>query len=92
MKIALIGATGFVGSHILEELLTREQGYEVIAIARNVEKVDVKTGRTGRYRTGSESPVFKDGVASISVEDFAVAVVKGMEDKTHSRKIYTVGY
>lgn len=38
MKIALVGATGFVGKAILNELLTR--GNEVIAIARNVEKIE----------------------------------------------------
>ncbi|MFD0940762.1 NAD(P)-dependent oxidoreductase [Pedobacter boryungensis] len=39
MKIALVGATGFVGKAILNELLTR--GNEVIAIARNVDKIEV---------------------------------------------------
>ncbi|UKJ07572.1 NAD(P)-dependent oxidoreductase [Solitalea lacus] len=33
MKIVLIGATGFVGSHILTELLSR--GHNVTAVARN---------------------------------------------------------
>src|SRR5690348_9579474 len=37
MKIALIGATGFVGSAILKEALTR--GHEVTAIARHTEKL-----------------------------------------------------
>jgi putative NADH-flavin reductase len=37
MKIALIGATGFVGSHVLKELIDR--GHEVVAIARNVDKI-----------------------------------------------------
>lgn len=37
MKVALIGATGFVGSHILEELIHRN--FEVTAIARNVETI-----------------------------------------------------
>lgn len=217
MKIALIGATGFVGSRILEELLTREQDHEVIAIARNVEKIDVKnpkvkavsvdvsdtaklaealkgckvvinafnagwdnpnlyddnmkgnasiqsavraanirryfvvgnagslyegskqlvdtddfpkemkegakasrdyaqilrretyldwvhlapqvgmnesvkTGRTGRFRTGSEEPLVKDGTATISAEDYAVAVANEVEKKAYSRKSYTVGY
>lgn len=40
MKIALIGATGFVGSKILEELLTR--GHQVTAILRNPEKLTLK--------------------------------------------------
>jgi putative NADH-flavin reductase len=37
MKIALIGATGFVGSAILKEALQR--GHEVAAIVRNPEKL-----------------------------------------------------
>jgi len=36
MKIALIGATGFVGSEVLKELLSR--GHQVTALARNPEK------------------------------------------------------
>ncbi len=37
MKIAVIGATGFVGSAILQEALQR--GHEVTAIVRHPEKV-----------------------------------------------------
>lgn len=40
MKIALIGATGFVGSTVLNEALSR--GYEVTAIARDTSKITVK--------------------------------------------------
>lgn len=36
-KVVLIGATGFVGSAILNELV--ERGHEVIAVVRNVEKL-----------------------------------------------------
>lgn len=42
-KVALIGATGFVGSHLLVELLNRE--YEVTALARSVEKIPIKSGK-----------------------------------------------
>ncbi|UOE40295.1 NAD(P)H-binding protein [Chryseobacterium suipulveris] len=38
MKIALIGATGYVGSAILNELANRN--YEVTAIARNTDKIN----------------------------------------------------
>jgi putative NADH-flavin reductase len=38
MKIALIGATGFVGTALLNEAL--ERGHEVVAIARNPEKTE----------------------------------------------------
>lgn len=40
MKIALIGATGYVGSAILNELANRN--YEVTAIARNTDKINNK--------------------------------------------------
>lgn len=36
-KVVLIGATGFVGSAILDELV--ERGHEVTAVVRNVEKL-----------------------------------------------------
>ncbi len=40
MKITLIGASGFVGTPVLNELLSR--GYEVTAIVRNAEKIETK--------------------------------------------------
>ncbi len=40
MKVALIGATGFVGKALVNELLNR--GHEVIAIARNPEKLPLQ--------------------------------------------------
>ncbi|HEY9005007.1 NAD(P)-dependent oxidoreductase [Ohtaekwangia sp.] len=39
MKIALIGASGFVGSHLLKEALDR--GHQVTAIVRNPENIKV---------------------------------------------------
>lgn len=42
-NVALIGASGFVGTAILNELLNR--GHEVTAIVRNPEKVGVKSER-----------------------------------------------
>jgi len=41
MKIALIGATGFVGSQVLKEALNR--GHKVTAIARNTDKISANT-------------------------------------------------
>lgn len=40
MKISLIGATGFVGNAILNELL--ERNYQVNAIARNTDKITIE--------------------------------------------------
>jgi putative NADH-flavin reductase len=44
MKIALVGATGFVGSAVLAEAVSR--GHEVTAIARHPEKVAALPGAT----------------------------------------------
>ncbi|MBB6559358.1 putative NADH-flavin reductase [Acidovorax soli] len=44
MKIALIGATGFVGSAVLEELLRRQ--HQVTALARNPGKIAASEGLT----------------------------------------------
>lgn len=44
MKIALIGATGFVGSAVLEELLRR--GHAVTAPARSPARIAARTGLT----------------------------------------------
>jgi putative NADH-flavin reductase len=44
MKIALIGATGFVGSRILNEALDRN--HEVTAIVRRTERLPVRPGLT----------------------------------------------
>lgn len=44
MKIALIGATGFVGSAVLNELLSR--GHAVTALARHPEKFSARDGLT----------------------------------------------
>jgi putative NADH-flavin reductase len=40
MKVALIGASGFVGSHILHELLDR--GHQVTAIVRHPERISTQ--------------------------------------------------
>ena len=40
MKISLIGATGFVGNAILNELL--ERNYQVNAISRNADKLTIE--------------------------------------------------
>lgn len=41
MKIAIIGATGFVGSEVLKEALNR--GYQVTAVARNIKKISANS-------------------------------------------------
>ncbi|RFZ84344.1 NAD(P)-dependent oxidoreductase [Mucilaginibacter terrenus] len=44
MKVAIIGATGFVGSVLVKEGVSR--GYEITAIARDTAKVDTHAGVT----------------------------------------------
>jgi putative NADH-flavin reductase len=57
MKIALIGATGFIGSRLLAELTSR--GHQVTAIVRNPEKVPQGAGVTAK-----KGDVYdKDGLA-----------------------------
>lgn len=49
--------------------------------------------RTGKYRLGTESPVFnKKGNSEISVQDLAVAIVDELEKHQFSRKRFTAGY
>src|SRR5580704_5966670 len=43
MKVALTGATGFVGSHILTEL--HDHGHQVIALVRDENQADAVAGR-----------------------------------------------
>ncbi len=43
MKVTLTGATGFVGSHVLTELL--EHGHEVLALVRNGDQADTVAAR-----------------------------------------------
>ncbi|MEI5668827.1 NAD(P)-dependent oxidoreductase [Bosea sp. CCNWLW174] len=59
MKIALIGATGFIGSRLLAELTSR--GHEVTAIVRNPEKVPQGAGIVAE-----KGDVYdKDGLAAL---------------------------
>ena len=44
MKVALVGATGFIGQHILKELASRQ--HQVTALVRHPEKVPSLSGVT----------------------------------------------
>lgn len=65
MKVAIIGASGFVGSELLKEALTR--GHEVTAIVRNPEKITIE----------NPNLTIKQGDASDS--DSVAALVAGNE-------------
>jgi putative NADH-flavin reductase len=62
MKVALIGATGFVGSRILSEALNR--GHQVTAIVRNIEKLP-------------RHPQLRAAKCDVSHEDTVSEVVSG---------------
>jgi uncharacterized protein len=54
---------------------------------------DVRTGRLGTYRIGTDQPVFDaKGVSTISVEDLAVALCDELEKGQFIRKRFTVAY
>lgn len=53
----------------------------------------ITTGRTGKFRVGSDSPIFdSENRSKLSVEDLAVAVVDELENGQFIRKQFTAGY
>ncbi|GAB2540910.1 NAD(P)-dependent oxidoreductase [Spirosoma aerophilum] len=54
MKLALIGASGFVGSALLEEALNR--GHEVTAIVRNPEKISTTDDKLTVQKGDAQDP------------------------------------
>lgn len=106
-KIAVIGATGFVGTHVVKELADR--GYKVLAIARHAEKVqhreNVKAVSADVYDQAALSDVLKGGDAVISAfnsgwtnpniyDDFlkgARSIEKAVEDAGIKRLIVVGG-
>ena len=105
-KVAVIGATGFVGTQVVKELLNR--GYFVNALARNTSKIEesenVKAIAVDVYNTSELSEILKGNDAVISAfnpgwtnpnifEDFlkgAESIEKAVEESGVKRFI-TVG-
>ena len=105
-KVAVIGATGFVGTQVVKELANR--GYFVIALARNTSKIEesenVKAVTADIYNTAELSEILKGNDAVISTfnpgwtnpnifEDFlkgAESIEKAVEESGVKRFI-TVG-
>lgn len=53
----------------------------------------IKTGRTGKYRLGTDTPVYDDkGESVLSVEDLAVVIADEIENHKFSRQQFTAGY
>ena len=105
-KVAVIGATGFVGTQVVKELANR--GYFVNALARNTSKIEesenVKAIAVDVYNTSELSEILKGNDAVISAfnpgwtnpnifEDFlkgATSIEKAVEESGVKRFI-TVG-
>ena len=71
MKIALIGATGSVGTRLISEL--RRRGHQVTAIARHPEKLDRQDG-------------VNPAVGDVQNENALAAVLSGQDVAIHSVK------
>lgn len=53
----------------------------------------IKTGRTGKYRIGTDSPVFNDEkISMLSVEDLAVVIADEIENQQHNQQHFTAAY
>ncbi len=105
-KVAVIGATGFVGTQVVKELANR--GYSVNALARNTSKIEesenVKAVTADIYNTAELSEILKGNDAVINafspgwtnpniIEDFlkgATSIEKAVEESGVKRFI-TVG-
>ena len=105
-KVAVIGATGFVGTQVVKELANR--GYQVDALARNTSKIEesenIKAVTADIYNTAELSEILKGNDAVISAfnpgwtnpnifEDFlkgAESIEKAVEESGVKRFI-TVG-
>jgi uncharacterized protein len=50
-------------------------------------------GRSGQFRLGLDHALFDaDGNSTISIEDYAIAMIDELETPRHSRRRFTVGY
>ncbi|MBF6026855.1 NAD(P)-dependent oxidoreductase [Pseudomonas sp. P115] len=95
-KIAIIGASGRAGSQLLEEALRR--GHSVVAIARNVESIDVKPGVTVKQADALNAEELQKALSGsdvvISAAHFATVpaeAVIGPVKKSGVKRLLVVG-
>lgn len=72
MKIAIIGATGFIGSALVEEAASRK--HSVKALARSVEKIKVLDGVTAVQSDVADTTALADSLAG---HDIAISAFNG---------------
>jgi putative NADH-flavin reductase len=65
MKIALVGATGFIGKYILDEAITR--GHQVTALVRHTDKVPASDQVTAQMVDLNNSAALTDALAGHDV-------------------------
>jgi putative NADH-flavin reductase len=82
MKIALIGASGFVGSAVLKEALDR--GHQVTAIVRNPEKIKLQNKNLEVVKADAQQP--EDVAAAVKGHD---AVINAYNPGWGNPAIYT---
>jgi putative NADH-flavin reductase len=78
MKIALIGATGFIGSHILQEALDR--GHEVTALVRHPERVPAHAAVTAKKADVYQADALANLLAGHEAVISAFSADKGTPD------------
>jgi len=98
-EVLLVDSPGFPEDLRPIALACNEQ-FDVVRAANDVDWTYVSPpallepgARTGRYRKGHDHLVTDaDGNSSISLEDFAIALVDEAEQALHLRQRFTVGY
>jgi putative NADH-flavin reductase len=86
MKIALIGASGFIGANIRDEALVR--GHQVTAIVRHPEKITVKNP----HLTVVKADVLKDKVDElVKGHDAVISAYSGTKDNPDLYNEYIAG-
>jgi putative NADH-flavin reductase len=82
---------GIRGTRELYYLLQKEPHLDWVFLSPSVRLMPGK--RTGKYRVGTDRVLYDaNGVSSISLEDYAVAMVDELEQPQHHRARFTVGY
>jgi putative NADH-flavin reductase len=79
MKIALIGASGFVGSAVLEEAVSR--GHTVVALVRNPDKVEKSSHVTARRVDVNDTQALATAIGDADVVISAFVGPRGDPDQ-----------
>lgn len=82
---------GIRGTRELYYLLKEEKDLDWVFLAPSA--ILAPGERTGSYRTGKDHLLFNsEGISTISLEDYAVAMIDEMEKPQHHQERFAVGY